>query len=378
MAKKDYYEILGVSKDADASEIKKSFRRKARELHPDVNKAPDAEERFKELNEAYDVLSDENKRAYYDRFGSMDGMGGAGGGGYSSYVDINDIFGGMGMDDIFSSFFGGGQRSGGRVRTEGRDMAIGITITLEEAALGVEKDLVYDRLAPCEECDGSGVAEGGEVINCPTCHGSGRVVSVQQTFLGSMQTQTTCPDCHGSGKKINNPCPECDGQGRVPDREHVSVQVPKGIRHGQQLKVSNFGEAGLRGAPAGDLLVTVQIEENKFFERTRDDLLTRAKISIAKAALGGTIKVKGILPDEYIEVEVPEGAQDDQIVEVKGFGMPKLRSEVRGNLHVHLDIEIPTKLNKRQRELLEELAETFGEDYEDTRSPWQKFRDAFN
>ncbi|MDO5044268.1 MAG: molecular chaperone DnaJ [Coriobacteriia bacterium] len=372
---KDYYSILGVSRDAGADEIKKAFKKKARELHPDVNQEPDAEERFKEVNEAYDVLSDDNKRAYYDRFGTMEG---AGQGGYSGYVDINDIFGGFGMDDIFSSFFGGARSGASAMRTEGRDMTIGLAITLEEAALGVEKDIAYNRLAPCDVCEGSGIEEGGEVVSCPTCHGSGRVVTVQNTILGQMQTQSTCPECHGTGQVISNPCPECEGQGRVPEKERVTIKVPAGIYNGQALKVGGFGEAGIRNAAPGDLLVTVQIEPHEYFERQRDHLFTRAKISIAKAALGGTITVNGIMPDEVIEVEVPEGAQDDQVVTVKGYGMPVMRSDKRGDLLVHLDVDVPTKLSKRQRELLEELAETFNEDYKDTRSPWQKIKDAFN
>ncbi|NTU89386.1 MAG: DnaJ domain-containing protein, partial [Actinobacteria bacterium] len=270
----DYYQILGVEKTASDEDIKKAFRRRARELHPDVNKASDAEERFKEINEAYDILSDSQKRAQYDRFGSVPGAGG-GYGGYQN-VDFNDIFGGgFGMGDLFSSFFGGG---GGRaqVRREGRDMGVGLRLTLEEVATGVAKEIVYDRLAPCEECSGSGAAKGGQNISCPSCSGTGRVVTVQRTFLGDMQSSATCPDCHGVGKIIDNPCPECEGQGRVPDRCHVTVEVPKGIRDGQQLRLTGYGEAGLNGAQAGNLIVTVRVIEHDFFKRDGDSLHTRA------------------------------------------------------------------------------------------------------
>lgn len=379
MADKDYYEILGVSKDASAADIKKAFRRKARELHPDVNKAPDAEERFKEVNEAYDVLSDERKRAHYDQFGTMDNMGGFGGGGYQ-YVDMNDIFGGFDMSDIFSSFFGGaaGGRGGAAVRQEGRDMSVGLRITLEEAATGAKKDVIYDRLAPCEVCGGTGQAEGGKVVTCAKCHGTGRVTTVQRTFLGDMQTSTTCPDCRGTGKTIDKPCPECEGQGRVPDREHVTVEVPAGIRDGQQLLVPNFGEAGMHGAKAGDLLVTVRVQPHKTFQRQGNDLHTRATISIAQAALGTKLEIGGIMPDEKVMVNVPEGCQNEQVLRVKDKGMPQFKSEERGDLFVHMEVKVPTKLNARQKELLEELAESFGENVGDSRSGWQKIKDAFN
>ena len=246
---KDLYEILGVSKDASESEIKKAFRRRARELHPDVNKAADAEDQFKELNEAYDVLSDPNKRAQYDRFGTIPGAAGGGYGGGSGYVDFDDLFGGGfgGMGDIFSSFFGGQGGQGGRpARKEGRDMGVGLRITLEEVARGVEKEIVYDRLAPCPDCKGTGLGENGKVVTCPECGGKGRVVSVQRTFLGDMQTATTCKKCNGTGSSIENPCPECEGQGRVPDRQRVTVKVPAGIRDGQQLRVAASAKQAFR------------------------------------------------------------------------------------------------------------------------------------
>lgn len=377
MAGKDYYEILGVSKDASAQDIKRAFRKKARELHPDVNKAADAEERFKEVNEAYDVLSDDKKRAHYDQFGTMDNMGGFGGS--YEYVNMNDIFGGMNMNDIFSTFFGGAGAAQQVRRQDGRDMSVGVRISLEEAATGVKKDVIYDRLAPCDACGGTGAAEGSETITCPTCQGRGTVTTVQRTFLGDMQSTHVCPDCQGMGKKVDKPCPECDGQGRVPDREHVTVEIPAGIHDGQQLRVTGFGEAGIRGAHSGDLYVQVRIQPHEYFQRHRDDIHVRASISIAQAALGDEITVKGILPDEMVTVIVPPGCQDDQVIKVKKVGMPRFRdNENRGDLHVHMDVVVPTSLTSRQRELLEELAETLGDEIEDTRSPWQKIKDAFN
>ena len=378
---KDLYEILGVSKDASDSEIKKAFRRRARELHPDVNKAADAEDQFKELNEAYDVLSDPNKRAQYDRFGTIPGAAGGGYGGGSGYVDFDDLFGGGfgGMGDIFSSFFGGQGGQGGRpARKEGRDMGVGLRITLEEVARGVEKEIVYDRLAPCPDCKGTGLGENGKVVTCPECGGKGRVVSVQRTFLGDMQTATTCKKCNGTGSSIENPCPECEGQGRVPDRQRVTVKVPAGIRDGQQLRVGGFGEAGIQGAQAGDLIVTCRVQLHEFFERDGDDLHGRANVSFIQAILGAEIEIDGIMPDEKVQVRIPAGCQNEQVVRVKGFGMPRLKSDIRGSMYVHVNVVIPEKITKKQRELLEKLADEMGEEVAAPRSPLQKLRDAFN
>ena len=378
---KDLYEILGVSKDASDSEIKKAFRRRARELHPDVNKAADAEDQFKELNEAYDVLSDPNKRAQYDRFGTIPGAAGGGYGGGSGYVDFDDLFGGGfgGMGDIFSSFFGGQGGQGGRpARKEGRDMGVGLRITLEEVARGVEKEIVYDRLAPCPDCKGTGLGENGKVVTCPECGGKGRVVSVQRTFLGDMQTATTCKKCNGTGSSIENPCPECEGQGRVPDRQRVTVKVPAGIRDGQQLRMGGFGEAGIQGAQAGDLIVTCRVQPHEFFERDGDDLHGRANISFIQAILGAEIEIDGIMPDEKVQVRIPAGCQNEQVVRVKGFGMPRLKSDIRGSMYVHVNVVIPEKITKKQRELLEKLADEMGEEVAAPRSPLQKLRDAFN
>ena len=377
---KDLYEVLGVSRDATEDEIKKAFRKQARKLHPDVNKAANAEEQFKVLNEAYDVLSDPQKRAQYDRFGTIPGAAGAGGGPYGGgYVDFEDIFGSGfgGMGDIFSSFFSG-MGGGGQVRRDGRDMGVGLRLTLEEVATGAKKEIVYDRLAPCPDCDGKGLGEGGKEVTCPDCGGSGRVISVQRTFLGDMRTTSTCERCGGTGRTIDNPCPECEGQGRVPDRQRVTVEVPAGIRDSQQLRVTGFGEAGLRGAPSGNLIVTCRIQPHEFFEREGDNLHARANISMVQAALGAEIQVDGILPDEKIDVRIPEGCQNDQVIRVRGKGMPKFRSDMRGDLFVHVTVAIPKKLTKSQRDLLEKLATELGEDYSAARSPLQKLRDAFN
>lgn len=377
---KDLYEVIGVSRDASDAEIKKAFRKKARELHPDVNKAPEAEDQFKELNEAYDVLSDPQKRAQYDRFGTIPGAAGGNPYGGGGYVDIEDLFGGGfgGMGDLFSTFFGGQGNAGRQVRKNGRDMGIGIRVTLEEVAKGLKKEIVYDRLAPCPDCGGNGLGENGRNVTCPECNGQGRVVTIQATFLGNMQSATTCPKCHGMGSIVENPCSECEGQGRVPDRQRMSVDIPVGIRDGQQLRISQFGEAGIQGAAAGDLIVTVRVVPHEFFERDGDDLHCSVKISMVQAALGAEIEIDGILEDEDVEIDIPEGCQHGQVVRVRGYGMPRLRSSARGDLYAHVEVVIPKKLSKREREILEELADEMGEEVQEKRTPLQKLRDIFD
>ncbi len=373
----DLYDVLGVSRNATDDEIKKAFRKQARELHPDVNKSEDAEEKFKKLNEAYDVLSDPQKRSQYDRFGTIPGAANGGYGG-AGYVDLEDLFGGgFGMGDLFSSFFGGGGSRGG-ISREGRDMGVGLRLTLEEVAVGVKKEIVYDRLAPCPDCEGTGLGEDGEEITCPQCNGQGRVVTVQHTFLGDMQSATTCRNCSGTGKTIKNPCPECEGQGRVPDRQRVTVEVPAGIRDSQQLRLSGFGEAGMNGAKSGDLIVTCHIQLHEFFEREGNALHAQANISMVQAALGAEIEIQGIMPDERIKVRIPEGCQNEQTITVKGHGMPNLRGSSRGELLVHIHVDIPRKVTKKQRELLEALAEEMGEQVSGERTPLQRLRDVFN
>ena len=364
----DYYATLGVDRDATQAEIKKAFYGKARTMHPDVSKDADAEEKFKDLNEAYEVLSDESKRAQYDRYGTVGNMGGFS----NSYVDLDDLFGGGGFGDIFSSFFGGGGgRGSAAVRNEGRDMQVGIRITLEEIATGVDKEIVYDRLVKCPTCEGTGVAAGGSIDICPNCQGRGSVTHVQQTFMGTMQTQAPCNECHGSGKIVNNPCRDCDGEGRTPDRERITINVPKGIRDGQQLRVSGYGETGRNGARSGDLLVTIHVNESEYFQRDGDNLHARATVSIAQAALGAKVQIVGIMPDEIVDVTVPAGCQHGHVVRVKGKGLSRFKSDARGDLFVHVDVAVPNKLTKRQKELLRELDSELGDGLSRKRTPLQ-------
>lgn len=350
----DYYEILGVDRDADARTIKRAFLKKARELHPDVNKADDAEERFKLVNEAYSVLSDERKRANYDQFGNPDGPQGFGGG---DYVDMSDIFGGMDMSDIFSSFFGGGGgRSRGRqARTAGRDMGINLRITLAEAASGTTKTISYDRLAPCDDCAGRGFAEGGSVTTCSRCHGTGTVVTVQNTMLGRMQTQSVCPDCQGTGRMVDHPCETCQGQGRTPSHETVKIEIPAGIHSGQNVTVRGRGEAGVRGDRSGDLVVSVTITDDDRFRRQGDDLICTVEVDALEAMVGSAHVIDGILEGECVRVEVPAGCQYGQQVVVNGHGMPRQGTSARGNLIVLIDVRVPTDLTPEQVELVEDM-----------------------
>ena len=377
--KRDYYEVLGVDHDADQRTIKRAFLKKAREVHPDVSDDPRAEEKFKEVNEAYSVLSDEQKRANYDRYGTAEGPGMGG----SGYVDFSDIFGGVGMDDIFSSFFGGGMGGrggrGAQQRRAGRDMAITLTVTLEEAAQGCKKTISYDRLAPCEDCHGTGRADGAQEKQCPRCHGTGYVTTVQRSIFGQVQSSAPCPDCHGEGTILDQPCDMCDGQGRTPTHEKIDVNVPAGIASGRQLRVSGYGEAGYRGAASGDLIVNVQVAEHDRFQRHADDLYCDVPVSIAQAALGCTVTVEGILPDERVEVEIPAGTQHGATVAVDGHGMPRIGGGTqRGRLVARVAVEVPTKLPGEARELLEQYAEVMGEDVARKRSVGERLRDAID
>ena len=376
---RDYYQALGVERSASAEEIKKAFRRKARELHPDVNKAPDAEERFKEVNEAYDVLSDPQKRQQYDTYGSVGrGPGGPGGGGGYQYVDLNDLFGGgsggFDMGDLFSAFFGGVAGAQRGARLEGRNMAMSVSVTLKEAGTGADKEIILDRLAPCDVCGGSGAAVGSSVVTCPDCNGTGQRVSVRRTFIGNMQTVGPCERCGSTGQIVQQPCEECQGSGRVPDRQHVHVTIPAGIRDGQQIRLRGMGEAGIRGAAAGDLIVTIHVKPDDFLHREGDDLHCRASVTITQAALGAELNVCGLLEDN--EVHVPAGSQHGDTVRLKHRGMPRVGGGgSRGDLIVHLGVEVPKKLSKRQKELLQELAGELGDQTRADRTPLEKLKD---
>lgn len=361
----DYYELLGVAREASAEEIKKAFRRKARETHPDVNDGHEAEETFKRINEAYEVLSDPEKRARYDRFGTADPQAGGWGPGPGA-----DFFG---MDDLFSVFFGGahGARAG-RPNPDGRDVRAQVSITLEQAAEGGEREVTVRHAVTCPTCSGTGAAEGGSAQACPACSGTGQRRTQRRTILGVMETATPCDRCAATGVVIDNPCAACRGDGRVVDSVTSTVEVPAGIADGHTLRVPGLGEAGVRGARAGDLLLTVRVLLHEYLHREGDDLHAMAGINIAQAALGGRIVVPGL--NEDIEIAFGGGVHTGDTVRVRDKGMPRLGGG-QGDFIVHLDVLAPRKLTKRQKELLSELGETFGTGAGDDRTPLSRLKD---
>ncbi len=367
-ATRDYYEVLGVSRDASEAEVKKAFRSRARDVHPDTSDHDNAEDLFKELNEAYETLSDPQKRANYDRFGAAGQPSGFPGGGYG----YSDPFGGAGMGDLFSVIFDGvmGGNARQQARTEGRDMAAQVVVTLEEAATGVTKQVAYQRVAPCATCSGTGAAEGGTATTCPDCNGAGQVTTSRRTFLGTFQSAAPCNRCAATGTVVEPPCPACAGHGRLQARENVAVDVPAGVRDGQVLSVSGKGEAGLRGSSAGDLVVTVRVRQHEFLHREGDDLHGRASVPMTTAALGGEIEVPGLFGP--VPVKVAAGTQNDETLTAKGAGMPRARGG-NGDLVVHVNVVVPTKLSKAERALLEQLSESMGD--KRSHSPLHRVRD---
>lgn len=363
---RDYYDVLGVSREASADEIKKAYRSRARDVHPDTSDHEDAEERFKELNEAYEVLSDSGKRSNYDQYGTAEPQGGFPGG-----YGYGDPFGG-GVGDLFSVIFdtmaGGGGRQ--QVRTEGRDMSAQVVVTLDEAATGTTKQVAYARVAPCATCEGSGAAEGGSATTCTACHGTGQVSSARRTFLGTFQSVAPCDTCGATGTVIDPPCPTCGGQGRVQTRESVDIDVPAGVYDGQTVTVPGKGEAGLRGARVGDLVVTIRVRPHEYLHREGDDLHARAGVPMTVAALGGEIEVPVF--EGKVSVKVPAGTQNGDTISARGEGMPRQRGG-HGDLIVHANVVVPKRLSKTQRKLLEELADSMGESH--SSSPLDRVRD---
>ena len=354
---RDYYDVLGVARDADNREIKSAFRRLARQYHPDVSQESGAEEKFKEINEAYEVLADDDKRARYDRFGHAGVNGGSGfpggAGGFGGFEDIFDIF-----NSAFGSSPGARQRRG---PSAGRDRRVDVTIDFVEAVFGVEKEIEFQRLESCDECDGGGAAEGARPTTCHTCNGSGEVRQVQQTFLGSMVRVNTCPNCGGKGSVISNPCRNCDGSGRKRKKTALNVKIPAGVSEGIQIQVRGDGDAGERGAPPGNLFVVVHVKDHDFFKRKENDIILDIGINIAQATLGDRITVDSV--DGPVELNVPPGTQTGRVFRLRGKGIPNLRSDGsnsgRGDQLVYVQVETPTRLSEQQRELFEQLAGTF-------------------
>lgn len=360
MSKRDYYEVLGVSKTATQDELKKAYRKLARKYHPDLNKDnPEAAEKFKECNEAYSVLSDEQKRAQYDQFGpeafENGGMGGGpGAGGFGGFGG----FGGSGMEDIFDMFFGGqgrGGRSNNAGPQRGADLRYDMEITFEEAAFGVEKEISLKRAERCEHCHGEGAEPGSKVETCPECHGSGYVRFTQNTMFGQMVNERPCSRCHGEGKIISNPCKECGGSGTVKKTKKLKVKIPAGVDNGSRLRVGGEGEAGLKGGPSGDLYVYLYVKPHKFFERDGTTVLCEVPINIVQATLGAEIKVPTL--DGQVTMKVPEGTQPGKVMRLKGKGIPSLRGGDRGDQLVRMKVVVPTKLTDKQKDALQKFAD---------------------
>jgi molecular chaperone DnaJ len=356
MAKRDYYEVLGVAKNAAGDEIKKAYRKKALEFHPDRNPGnKGAEDKFKEAAEAYEVLSDADKRARYDRFGHA-GVDGSGGNHFEgmNFDDILRRFGFEG-DDIFGEFFGGGRRGGGgRARGErGTNLRIRVKMTLEEIATGVNKKIKVRKQVACGTCHGSGARDGSSVETCTTCRGSGMVNQVRQTPFGVMQTATACPTCNGSGQTIKSPCNVCRGDGRVFGEETMEVDIPAGVHEGIQLSMSGKGNSGAKGGPAGDLIINIEEAPHEEFTREGQNIIYELYLNIADAALGSKVEVPTL--DGRARINIPAGTQPGKIFRLKEKGLPGLQSYQRGDELIHVNVWMPKKVNDEERRLLEEL-----------------------
>ncbi len=361
MSKRDYYEVLGVTKGASADEIKKAFRKKAKELHPDRNADnPDAESQFKEANEAYDCLKDADKKAAYDRYGHAafeGGMGGGhpGGGFHGQRGDFASAFSDV-FDDLFGDFMGG-QRGGGRQRaSRGADLRYNLRVSLEEAYGGAQKTINVPSSVSCSSCSGSGAEGGGEPTTCPTCSGMGKVRAQQGFFT----VERTCPTCSGMGQIIKNPCKSCGGHGRVQKDRSLSVNIPAGVETGTRIRLSGEGEAGMRGGPPGDLYIFIEVSRHELFEREDMNLFCRVPVSMTTAALGGDIEVPTI-DGGRSRVKVPAGSQSGRQMRLRGKGMPALRGGAVGDMFIEMAVETPVNLSSRQKELLREF-EKLGED----------------
>ena len=357
--KRDYYDVLEIGRSASEEEIRKAFRKKALEYHPDRNKNADAGERFKEVNEAYQVLSDPERRQRYDRFGHAGvGNGGAGAGAGASGFEGFDIFGGFG--DIFDAFFGGGPRTRTRAR-QGRDLQSNITVSFEESVFGATREIEVNRIEKCARCQGSKSEPGHAATTCSNCKGSGRVRRAQRSVFGQFVTEADCNVCGGSGQEISHPCTQCKGTGFERARRTIQVQVPPGVPYGANLNLRGQGDAGDMGGPPGDLYVTVKVEPHAFFDREEHDILYTLDLTFPQAALGAEIDVPTL--EGPHKLKIPGGTQTGNVFRVKGRGVPHLgRPDRRGDELVTVRVATPDKLTKKQKQLLEELQKTFAEE----------------
>lgn len=371
MAKRDYYEVLGVPRDADDNVIKSAYRKLARQYHPDVNKSEDAEERFKEINEAYEILSETEKRAAYDRYGHDAAQGGFPGAGAG--------FGGFGgFGDIFEEFFGGvtGMRGGTRGPARGVDLRYDLEITFQEAVFGVEKQIEIPRSEACPQCQGSGAEPGTKPIRCPQCNGTGEVRRAQQTILGQMMMVNTCPRCNGEREIVTSPCTNCRGQRHVRVTRKLAVNIPAGVDDGMRIRLSGEGEAGERGGPPGSLFVFLHVKAHRLFQRHENDILMELPINIVQAALGAELEVPTL--EGKTKVAVEAGTQHGDVIRLKGKGVPVLKSSRRGDQLISVRVVVPDRLSEKQRKILRDLGETLGPESmgKDTRNVFEKFIDA--
>ena len=375
--KRDYYEVLGISKNATDAEIKKAFRTLAKKYHPDVNKEPGAEEKFKEINEAYEVLSDPQKKQQYDQFGFA-GMNGQGFGGFGDFSNMGGMGGFDDLGDIFSQFMGGSGFGnfgfGGRSRTrsgpmKGESRYLGMSIEFLDAIHGAKKSIKLSVDKKCESCDGTGAKSASDIITCSKCKGTGRVTIQSRTPFGMMQRVGTCPDCNGVGKTIKNKCTTCSGSGYKTIDETIDINVPKGIQSGQQIRVQGYGERGSNGGDNGDLYIEITVRPHKYFEREGNDIYIEVPLSAVDATLGTTIDVPTCYGD--VELKVPAGTQPDQLLRIKNYGVESLRGSGKGDQYVKVKIEIPKKISKEEKELYEKLSNS------SSKSIFQKFKDAF-
>ena len=372
--KTDYYETLGVSRDAPVDEIKRAYRRLAKQHHPDVNNHdPDAETKFKTVNEAYQVLSDADKRAQYDRYGhgAFEQGGGGGTGGFGD-------FGGFG--DVFDLFFGGGQgQSGGsgQMDQRGDDLRYDVELTLEEAAVGVSRTISYSRMQMCLDCAGSGAAPGSQPVPCVVCGGAGQVRQQQQTLFGTQIRVTHCPRCAGTGKIISSPCPKCDGNGRFRDTVERKIDIPAGVDTGMKIRMHGEGDSGPRGGSRGDLYVVTHIAKHDVFVRKGDDLWCEIGVSFPLASLGGVVDVQVI--GGSADLAVHAGTQTGEVYCLRGHGMPDVRGRGKGDLNVMIKVKTPTKLNDEQKTLLRQLAESAGEEIREAKGKglFERVKNAF-
>ncbi len=370
MASKDYYEVLGIPKGASDDEIKKAFRKLAIKYHPDKNKGnEEAEAKFKEINEAYQVLSDPQKKSNYDQFGSADGSGGFDGG-FGGF----DFSGMGGFGDIFDTIFGGGGGSSSQRRNgpvQGDDLEYQINLTFEEAVFGVEKEISVTRNEQCEDCHGSGAEAGTSATTCPQCNGSGQVRVQRQTQLGNFVSTTTCTKCGGKGKIIEKPCHSCNGKGTKRKNRKITVKIPAGVDTGNVLPLRGQGEHGKNGGPPGDLYIRIRVAASKTFKRKGNDIYVDMHISMAKAALGTEIKVSTV--DGDVKYDVPAGTQSETLFRLKGKGVPRVNSSGRGDQYVKIIVDIPKNLNEKQKEALHALMVASGEEVEGNNKPKKGF-----